>query len=565
MLSALSIRDFVLIDSLDLELERGLNVLTGETGAGKSILLDALTFVLGGRSDRDTVRPGAPQATVTAVLEPAAKHPVRDMVRQNGFDADGALIVRRQVTAEGRARAHLNDQPVSAGFLRDIGKALVEIHGQHDDSGLLDPGTHRGLLDQFGGLADSTGAVALAYSAWRQTQEALEQARSEQARNERECEFLEHAVRELGTLDPQPGEETALASERTLLMAAEKISSDLADAVDAVSGGQGVDGRLNLALRRLTRAQASAQGLLDAAVVTIERALIEVSEARVAIEAAARSIGADARRLEAVETRLFSLRAAARKYGVPCEGLPVRLGQMRDALDNLKDASERIRSLEAQEAGIRDQFQRLGRELSTRRVAAGGALDGAVAKELAPLKLDKARFRTEVTPLELSHAGPHGLDRVGFTVSTNPGAPYGALNRIASGGELSRFSLALKVALASEGAAQTLIFDEIDRGVGGAVADAVGERLSALSRSVQVLVVTHAPQVAARGDHHYLIAKSMQQGIMRTGIRRLDDDARTEEVARMLAGAKVTNEARAAALALIDARASQQRRRKERR
>jgi DNA repair protein RecN (Recombination protein N) len=553
MLAALAIRDFVLIDQLDLELDQGLNVMTGETGAGKSILLDALQFVMGGRTDRDTVRTGAAMASVTAVLEPPETHPIRQMLADNGFPSEGQILLRRQLTSDGRGRAHINDQPASAGLLRMAGEALIEIHGQHDDRGLLNPASHRALTDLHGGLGAQAAAVSLAFEAWRAAESETDAARKAMADAAREHSFLEHAAAELTSLDPQDGEETELASQRTFLMSAEKISADLAEAIDALSGQHGVDAKLNLALRRLARAKAFAQGKLDGAIAAVERASADANEARVATEAAARAFGADGRRLEAIEQRLFALRAAARKYLVPCDALPRKLASFTEQLATITGGSQKLAQLEAAAAEARTKFETLARALSAARIKAGQALDIAVAAELAPLKLDKAQFKTQVDTIGLDQAGAGGLDRVAFTVSTNPGAPFGALNKIASGGELSRFFLALKVALAAQGEAQTLIFDEVDRGVGGAVADAVGERLARLAQGVQVLAVTHAPQVAARAAHHFRVEKAMRGGAMRTIVTRLSRDERIEEVARMLAGASVTEPARAAARALMAA------------
>lgn len=553
MLTALSIRDFILIDQLDLELEPGLNVLTGETGAGKSILLDALQFVMGGRTDRETVRAGAGQASVTAVLEPPSDHPVRGLLAENGFSVDGPILLRRHLSSDGRGRAHLNDQPASAALLRTVGEALIEIHGQHDDRGLLNPASHRTLVDLHGGLTGEAAAVALAHDAWRQAGAATEEMRRTIADAAREQAFLEHAVQELTALAPGEGEESQLADNRAFLMAAEKISGDLSEAVEALSGHNGIDAKLNLALRRLARAKQHAQGRLDGAITALERAAVETNEARLAAEAAARAFGADSRKLESIEARLFALRAAARKFLVTCDALPRKLAAMQDQLASLTDGSRRLRALDGAAAEARTKYEALAKSLSTRRIKAAAALDAAVAAELAPLKLDKAQFKTAVDTLPIEQAGPGGLDKIAFTVSTNPGAPFGPLTKIASGGELSRFFLALKVALAAQGDAQTLIFDEVDRGVGGAVADAVGERLARLSGNVQVLVVTHAPQVAARAAHHFHVEKSVKGGATRTIVSRLTTPERVEEVARMLSGASVTAEARAAAQALMGA------------
>jgi DNA repair protein RecN (Recombination protein N) len=535
MLTSLSIRDFVLIERLDLEFAPGLCVLTGETGAGKSILLDALGLATGGRAERGFIRAGGAQAMVSAVFDPPAKHPARAALSGNGLESDGALIFRRSIAADGRSRAFINDQPVSIGLMREAGAMLLEIHGQHDDRGLLDAAGHRHLLDAFGGLDEEVAAVE---SAWRALAAADEAARAEaevQQRAAQDFDYLKHMAEELRTLDVRAGEEAELANARAVMMASEKISSDLHEAVEALSGNGGVEARMSLALRRLSRAQTVAQGRLDAAVAALDRAVIEATEARRAVEVAARGLAFDANALEKAETRLFALRAAARKYGGTCDGLAAKRADAEAKLQALSGAQSRAAELER----LRAQA----------RAKAAETLDQRVAKELAPLKLEHALFRTQIARMEA--AGPAGQDRVEFMVATNPGAPFGGLTRIASGGELARFILALKVALAAEGSASTLIFDEVDRGVGGAVADAVGERLARLAKGEQVLVVTHSPQVAARGMHHLRVSKAMAAGAMTTRVELLDAPGRREEIARMLAGAKVTDEARAAADRLI--------------
>jgi len=551
MLTSLSIRDFVLIERLDLEFGPGLSVLTGETGAGKSILLDALGLAVGGRAERGFLRTGAAQTSVTAVFDPPAKHPVRAALTGNGLEGDGALIFRRAVTPDGRSRAFINDQPVSIGLLREAGAMLLEIHGQHDDRGLLDAAGHRALLDAFGGLDETVANVA---TAWRTAAAAEDAARVEaeaQARAAQDFEYLKHMAEELRALDPQAGEEVELANTRAAMMAGEKIASDLSEAVEALSGQGGVEARMSLALRRLTRAQSVARGRLEAAVAALDRALIEAGEARAAVEAAAKGLAFDAAALDRAETRLFALRAAARKYGGACDALPAKLGDAETRIAALASAQSRAAELERAKAEARKAYDKAANVLSAARKKAAGGLDARVTKELAPLKLEHALFRTQIDRLMPDAGGPAGQDRVEFMVATNPGAPFGALTRIASGGELARFILALKVALADEGSASSLIFDEVDRGVGGAVADAVGERLARLAKGEQVLVVTHSPQVAARATHHFRIAKAMTAGAMTTRVETLDAGGRREEIARMLAGAKVTDEARAAADRLI--------------
>jgi DNA repair protein RecN (Recombination protein N) len=558
MLTSLSIRDFVLIERLDLEFGPGLSVLTGETGAGKSILLDALGLACGGRAERGFIRAGGSQASVTAVFDPPADHPARAALTGNGLEGgglegDGALIFRRAVASDGRSRAFINDQPVSIGLMREAGAMLLEIHGQHDDRGLLDAAGHRNLLDAFGGLSDE---VANVESAWRAAAAAEDAARAEaeaQVRAAQDFEYLKHMADELATLDPQTGEEVELANARAAMMAGEKISADLNEAVEALSGQGGVEARMNLALRRLSRAQTVAQGRLDAAVAALDRAVIEAAEARRAVEGAAKGLAFDANTLDRAETRLFALRAASRKYGGTCDGLQAKRAEAETRLAALAGAQSRAAELERLKAAARKAYDKAADVLSAARKKAAAGLDARVAKELAPLKLAQALFRTQIDRLTPDAGGPSGQDRVEFMVATNPGTPFGGLTRIASGGELARFILALKVALADEGSASTLIFDEVDRGVGGAVADAVGERLARLAKGEQVLVVTHSPQVAARGTNHFRIAKAMAAGTMTTRVETLDAKGRREEIARMLAGAKVTDEARAAADRLIGA------------
>lgn len=549
MLTSLSIRDFVLIERLDLEFAPGLCVLTGETGAGKSILLDALGLATGGRAERGFIRAGGAQASVTAVFDPPTKHPARAALSGNGLESDGALIFRRSIASDGRSRAFINDQPVSIGLMREAGAMLLEIHGQHDDRGLLDAAGHRNLLDAFGGLDDEVAAVEGAWRALAAADEAVRAESETQARAAQDFDYLKHMSEELRTLDVRAGEEAELANARAVMMASEKISSDLTEAVDALSGQGGVEARMNLALRRLSRAQTVAQGRLDAAVAALDRAVIEAAEARRAVELAAKGLAYDANALEKAETRLFALRAAARKYGGTCDGLAAKRADAEAKLQALAGAQSRAAELERLKVQARKAYDKAASGLSAARAKAAEALDQRVAKELAPLKLEHALFRTQIDRIDT--AGPSGQDRVEFMVATNPGAPFGGLTRIASGGELARFILALKVALAAEGSASTLIFDEVDRGVGGAVADAVGERLARLAKGEQVLVVTHSPQVAARGVHHLRVSKAMAAGAMSTRVELLGAPGRREEIARMLAGAKVTDEARAAADQLI--------------
>ncbi len=560
MLSALSIRDIVLIDRLELALAPGLCALTGETGAGKSILLDALGLAIGGRADAGLVGQNAEQGSVTAVFDVAADHPARTILKANDLDAEGDLILRRIQAKDGRTRAFINDQPVSVGLLRQVGDALVEIHGQHDERGLLDASGHRALLDSFGGLEAKAAEVRKLWAAASEARLAFAAHEASLAKARAEQDYLRHVVGELDELAPEPGEETTLAEERTLMMHAEKIAGDLAEAEDALSGNGGLEARLNQALRRLSRAAEQAGGRLDTAIAALDRTLVEAAEARDEVERAMRALEFDPARLERAETRLFALRAAARKHNVAVDNLAALADRLRAQLADIEGGEATLAKLAQAADAARAQFLMAAQVLSATRTKAAAKLDQEVARELKPLKLDKAVFRTQVETLRMEDAGPDGLDRVSFLVSTNPGAPLGPLIKIASGGELSRFVLALKVALASRGSAPTLIFDEVDAGVGGAVAEAVGLRLADLSRAAQVLVVTHSPQVAARARHHLRISKGGAKGgetksrvaRVATRVDVLDSADRREEIARMLAGATVTDEARAAADRLIE-------------
>ena len=555
MLVTLSIRDIVLIEKLELALDSGLCTLTGETGAGKSILLDSLGLAIGARADAGLVRHGAEQGSVTAVFHVEPAHPARALLRENGFEDEGDLILRRVQAKDGRTRAFINDQPASIGLLRQIGDLLGEIHGQHDERGLLDAAGHRALLDAFGRLEGRAVDVRRLWNGLAEAREAYNRQEAAIAHAKAEQDYLIHVVGELDELAPEEGEETALAEERTLMMNSEKIAADLSDAEDALSGDSGLEARLNQALRKLTRASENAAGRLDAAIGALERTLVEAAEARNEIGDALRGLEFDANRLEQVETRLFALRAAARKHNVPVEGLPALADRLRDQLADIEGGEEKLARLKEAADKAEADYMKAAEALSEARVKAAATLDKAVAKELKPLKLDKARFETQVQRRPLEEAGPDGLDRVSFLVATNPGAPAGPLIKIASGGELSRFVLALKVALASRGSAPTLIFDEVDAGVGGAVAEAVGVRLAELAENVQVIVVTHSPQVAARARHHFRISKAAEtkkkDAVLATRVETLGVPERREEIARMLAGATVTDEARAAADRLI--------------
>ncbi|MGN6279498.1 MAG: DNA repair protein RecN [Sphingomonas sp.] len=552
MLTALSIRDVVLIEALDLDFHAGLGVLTGETGAGKSILLDALGLALGARGDSGLVRAGAPQATVTASFDPPADHDALAMLADNGLEIEPGepLIVRRIVKADGGSRGFVNDQPVSAAMLRDLGGTLVEIHGQHDDRGLLDAHGHRALLDAFAGA--DTASVGEAWRALQDAAASLAAARAEQDEADRDREWLEHAVAELTALAPQPGEEDELAERRAAMQRGEKIAGDLQAIADLLDGSDGGLARLRQAARILERVSGDHEALAEA-LAAIDRAIIEGAQAQDQIDLAANALAFDPARLDADEARLFELRAMARKHRVQTDDLAALADQLAARLERLTSGAEGIAALEAKASAARDAYVVAADRLSAARQGAAGRLDAAVAGELAPLKLDAAQFRTVIEPLPESQWSAAGRDRVVFEIATNPGAPFGPLAKIASGGELSRFILALKVALAAEGGASTMIFDEIDRGVGGAVASAIGERLARLAQSAQVLVVTHSPQVAARGAQHLLIAKRHDGVVTRTGVVALDDSDRREEIARMLSGATITDEARAQAERLLEA------------
>lgn len=553
MLAALSIRDIVLIERLELSLDSGLCTLTGETGAGKSILLDALGLAIGARADAGLVRRGAEQGSVSAVFDVSIDHPARAILRENGIEDEGDLILRRVQTRDGRSRAFVNDQPVSVGLLRQIGDQLVEVHGQHDERGLLDASGHRAILDAFGGFEDKLQQLRKLWNAASAAREALAAHEAMLARAKAEQDYLTHVVAELDELAPQAGEETSLAEERTLMMHSEKIASDLVEAEEALSGDSGLDARLNVALRRLARVAEQAGGRLDAAIAALERTLNEAAEARDRIAEAVRALEFDPARLELVETRLFALRAAARKHNVQVDDLAALAEKLRGALQEIEGGEARLVALQKAADDAATAYGAAARALSEARAKAAATLDKEVMKELKPLKLDRASFKTQIEVLPEAQGGPEGIDRVSFLVSTNPGAPFGPLIKIASGGELSRFVLALKVALASRGSAPTLIFDEVDSGVGGAVAEAVGLRLAELAKSVQIVVVTHSPQVAARAQHHFRISKGgeAKSAKIATRVETLDAKARREEIARMLAGATVTDEARAAADRLI--------------
>ena len=552
MLTNLSIRNVVLIEALDLEFGAGLGVLTGETGAGKSILLDSLGLALGARADSGLVRSGEAQASVTATFDmPRADHRAAELLAGNGIEMERGepLIIRRTLKADGGSRAFVNDQACSAALLRDLGGALVEIHGQHDDRGLLNARGHRTLLDAYGRC--DTAAVAAAYLAWRAAAERLAESRAAVDVAARDRDYLTHAVEELIRFAPEPGEEAALAEERATMQKGARLADDLSAVTECLTGSDGGLAQLRQAARRLDRIVGEYAPLADV-LAALDRAVIEAGEAEDRLVEAGEALIFDPARLEVIETRLFDLRGLARKHQVAADELAALRDDMAARLAAIEGGEEHIAALEADVAARATAYAHVAQGLSDQRKEAAARLDEAVAAELAPLKLDAARFHTVVAPLEEGQWSAQGRDRVEFEISTNPGAPFAPLIKIASGGELSRFILALKVALAERGGADTLIFDEIDRGVGGAVASAIGDRLARLSRGNQILVVTHSPQVAARGAGHMLIAKSSDGTVTRTGVHALNDGERREEIARMLSGAEITAEARAQAERLLE-------------
>ena len=552
MLTRLSIRNIVLIEALDLAFGRGLGVLTGETGAGKSILLDALGLVLGNRADSGLVRGGEDKASVTATFE-FAQLPggLADLLDDADIEIEEGepLIVRRQLKADGKSKAFVNDQSVSVGLLREMAGYLVELHGQHDDRGLVNPRGHRALLDRFAGA--DTARVAAAWTTWRRAEDALAEAREAVETAKADQDLLLAHLSELTALEPMAGEEARLAETRADMQKGEKLSGDLEELRHLWEGSESPLAALRVAARRLDRI-APEHPLLAEALASLDRAVIEAGEAEDRLASAAEALVHDPAALEAAETRLFELRALARKHRCEVDELPRKMREMRTALESIEGGEAQLDALEAAAKDAGARYRAEAEVLHGARVAAALRLDEAVARELAPLKLDAARFRTAVTELPEDKWGAQGMDAVEFLIATNPGAAFAPLAKIASGGELSRFILALKVALAEQGGAATVIFDEIDRGVGGAVASAIGERLARLSADGQLLAVTHSPQVAARGRTHYMIAKSSDGTVTKTSVALLDEAGRQEEIARMLSGAEVTPEARAQADRLLE-------------
>jgi DNA repair protein RecN (Recombination protein N) len=559
MLARLSIRDIVLIERLDIEFARGLAVLTGETGAGKSILLDAFALALGGRGDAGLVRHGAEQGQVTAVFDIPKAHPASAILRDNGLDDNCIedsceMILRRVQLADGRTRAFINDQAISVQTLKAVGTALVEIHGQHDERALVDAATHRQLLDAFAGLEKDVVVLGTLWDLRRAALALLDEHRAGMERAAREADYLRHAADELKKLNPKNGEETELAARRTTMMQGEKIAGDLREAQEVVGGHHSPVAALSAAVRRLERRAASSPELVEPAVKAIDIAINALEEADQHLTVALVAADFDPAELERIEERLFALRAAARKYSTPVDGLAALAAKHAADVALIDAGADQLKKLEVAAAEADKRYGAAAAKLSVARIKSAEKLNKAVIGELAPLKLERAKFMTQVDS-DPETPGPTGFDRVEFWVQTNPGTRPGPLMKVASGGELSRFLLALKVVLSDRGSAPTLVFDEIDTGVGGAVADAIGARLARLAGKVQVMAVTHAPQVAARADQHLLISKDARDKGKRVATRvdALAADHRREEIARMLAGAEITAEARAAADRLLKA------------
>ncbi|WP_457650096.1 DNA repair protein RecN [Profundibacter sp.] len=547
MLRSLDIRDILIIDRLELAFQPGLNVLTGETGAGKSILLDSLGFVLGWRGRAELVRSGADQGEVVAVFDLPDGHAARAVLEEAGLPVDDELIFRRVNTKDGRKTAWVNDRRCSGEVLRALSDTLVELHGQFDDRGLLNPRGHMALLDDFGNHSKDLDALRRQWRAVGTARKTLEQAEADLAAVRAEEEFLRHAVAELDRLDPQPQEEAALDAKRRLMQGAERIREDVSKALAAI-GYEGAEGLVNDATRWLEGAADQAEGRLSGPLDALVRAQDALGEAQTGVEATLEALAFDPSKLEQTEERLFAIRALARKHEVLPDDLGGFADTLREKLTALDQGEGNVADLRAALAAEEKTYGEMAARLTAKRLKAARALDKAMATELAPLKMERAVFTTEITAAD---AGPDGQDAVLFTVATNPGAPSGPLNKIASGGELSRFLLALKVCLTAQTSGITMIFDEIDRGVGGATADAVGRRLAALAEGAQVLVITHSPQVAARGAHHWRVEKRVSKGQTTSAVVPLDSAARIEEIARMLSGDKVTDQARDAARALL--------------
>lgn len=546
MLAALTIRDIVLIEQAALEFAPGLNVLTGETGAGKSILLDSLGLAVGGRG-RASVRAGASQGSATAVFEPQKNHAARALLAGQDMPATEEIVMRRTLSADGRSRAFINDEAVGVGLLKDLGGLLLEVHGQQDDRGLFDTATHRLLLDGFGGLNGDAQTVAALYAELAGARAALDELKALAERAQAEADYVRAAATELSDFDPQPGEEEKLAGERALMQNASRIAEDVSSALESLSGERGAETGLAQALKKLSRMNEEARKIAAPAETALEQAYALAEEARRELDSLLSRLDTDTNALEKAEERLFALRALARKYGVTTDALPGLRDEFAAKQEALVTGGSQIMKAQAKVTAARDAYLVAARKLSKAREGAAKKLEGAVAGELTPLKLGHAKFRVAMDRLGGEQGTAAGLEKIAFEIATVEGAAFGGLAKIASGGELARFSLALKVALAQVSSPAAMVFDEVDRGVGGAVADAVGERLQRLAQTTQVLLVTHSPQVAARAARHFRISRAKDK----TKIELLTDDERLEEIARMLSGAIVTDEARAAARRLM--------------
>lgn len=551
MLVNLSIRNIVLIEKLDLTWRAGLCTLTGETGAGKSILLDALALATGARGDAGLVRSGAEQGTVTAAFDIPEDKLVTRIMEEHDLPCEGQIILRRVQSKDGRSRAFINDAPVSVNLLKTIGSALVEIHGQNESQSLTDGPVQLSLLDSYAGHGDKVDALKQNYNHLKECEEQLELYKNASERAAAEEDFLRHALEELEKIDPKEGEEESLSEERTLLMNSEKIAGYIAEALVLMEGDKALQSALNGALRQLEKVSDQAAGRLDTTITALERAVIEADEAQTQLLEASRDLVYDPQRLEQVEERLFGLKALARKHAVQVDQLPATKTMLQQQLDDIESGADRLNELQQNVEKAFKDYEVLALSISKTRQQAALKLDKTVMKELEPLKLNGGGFQTMLSHVTPSMGTATGIDSVQFMASTNPGMPAGPISKIASGGELARFMLALKVALAEASEPLTMIFDEVDAGVGGAVAEAVGSRLKLLAENGQVLVVTHSPQVAACGNHHWLISKSVDDDSTMTRVEELSTQNREEEIARMLAGASVTDEARAAAVRLL--------------
>ena len=553
MLRTLSIRNVVLIERLDLGFAGGLGVLTGETGSGKSILLDALGLAIGMRADSDLIHQGADQSSVSAEFEITDNNEIDALLDEYGIEGGSNLVLRRLLSIDGRSRAFINDQPVSIALLRQIGENLVEVHGQLETHGLLDPASHRRFVDVFGGYEDLLARIADNFQSWRSAATAYEKAKVNIEKAKRDEEFLHHAVDELQALDLQPGEEEELAGKRSILMNAEQLIESLQDAFSDLNDDNGVESTLRSALQKVERVADKAGGQFDVAVASLERALLEATEGIAELQRVSGVMELDPAELEHIEERLFAMRGLARKHNIEVEALPELLKDMQEQLAVLTDGAGNLDQLAKQAEAAKAEYVAAAEKLSVARKKVAGKLDKAVTKELPPLKLEAASFKTRLDPLDEPDWNEFGREYVSFEVKTNPNTAAGPIRKVASGGELARIMLALKVVLADADAVPTLIFDEVDAGIGGAAAAAVGERLARLAEDVQVLVITHSPQVAARGNSHWQISKTGKADGNVTEVGELTGDVRTEEIARMLSGAKITEEARAAAQSLLGA------------